>query len=120
MVAVCSFTTTTNNNFIPKKSHKSLLNYTQLNSIHNTFIITIKITMLSQIRASLSRSTPRFTSVRGFKSCAPSLIQVGDSIPSVSSLREGSPGNEVDLADLTKSVCKFLLYFYYLIEFFSN
>lgn len=30
------------------------------------------------------------------------LLHAGEAIPSVSSLREGSPGNEVDLADLTK------------------
>lgn len=62
--------------------------------------------MLPQLRATLLR-TPRFTgatAVRGFRSYGPSLIQVGDSIPSVSTLREGSPGNEVDLAELTKTV----------------
>lgn len=67
--------------------------------------------MLPQIRASLFRSSTSFQAVRGFRSCVPSLIQVGDSIPSVSSLREGSPGNEVDLAQLTKSVSSGLIYF---------
>ncbi len=64
------------------------------------------ITMLPQIRSTLFRSAAplRAQAVRGFRSCAPSLIQVGDSIPSVSTLREGSPGNEVDLAQLTKTV----------------
>lgn len=62
--------------------------------------------MLPQIRSTLFRSAAplRAQAVRGFRSCAPSLIQVGDSIPSVSTLREGSPGNEVDLAQLTKTV----------------
>ncbi|ODQ62389.1 hypothetical protein WICANDRAFT_27451 [Wickerhamomyces anomalus NRRL Y-366-8] len=61
--------------------------------------------MLPQIRSTLFRSAAplRAQAVRGFRSCAPSLIQVGDSIPSVSTLREGSPGNEVDLAQLTKT-----------------
>ncbi|CCH43593.1 putative peroxiredoxin [Wickerhamomyces ciferrii] len=62
--------------------------------------------MLSQFRSTLLRA-PRFTAARTFKTSAASFLQVGDSIPSVGSLREGSPGNEVDLAELTKSVCAF-------------
>ncbi|CEP20877.1 unnamed protein product [Cyberlindnera jadinii] len=47
--------------------------------------------------------TTRLSALRNFSSSARAFLQAGDSIPSVSTLREGSPGNEVDLAELTKS-----------------
>lgn len=42
-------------------------------------------------------------SIRTFTTSSRRLFQVGDSIPSISTLREDSPGNEVDLAAETKS-----------------
>jgi 2-Cys peroxiredoxin 5 len=42
------------------------------------------------------------TPLRSFSTTTRRLLQVGDQIPSVSTLREGSPGNVVDLAELTK------------------
>jgi 2-Cys peroxiredoxin 5 len=41
-------------------------------------------------------------SARSFSTSARRLFQYGDSIPSISTLREGSPGNAVDLATETK------------------
>lgn len=40
---------------------------------------------------------------RNFSTSCRRLLSAGDSIPSVSTLREGSPGDEVDLAELTKT-----------------
>lgn len=49
------------------------------------------------------RSLIRAPAARSFSTSAARFIQVGDSIPSVSSLKEGSPGNDADLAELTNS-----------------
>ncbi|KAM3070019.1 hypothetical protein ACMFMG_003946 [Clarireedia jacksonii] len=58
-------------------------------------LFTPRIRLLSTLRPSLSFS-------RTFTTTSPSLIKVGDRVPSLSVLVENSPANKVNLGELTK------------------
>ena len=56
------------------------------------------------IRPALTRATRQTASLsRSFRTFAPTFIKAGDSVPSVA-VHEGSPGNEVNLAEETANV----------------